>query len=83
MPHAGCSRPVESSVGYAEVTLGLAEVELAAGHSDAAEAAAERALKTNPQDTEAMVKAETSVYLVRDRVGNETSSVQASRTFTS
>ncbi len=27
-PHAGCSGPVQASVGHAEVVLGLAEVEL-------------------------------------------------------
>jgi tetratricopeptide (TPR) repeat protein len=37
------------------VELTLAEAELDAGHVDAAEAAADRALKANPRDTKAMV----------------------------
>lgn len=49
-------RQVESAnPGDDLVEATLAEAELDAGHADAALTAAERALKSNPQDTEAMV----------------------------
>ena len=49
-------RPIASRyAGDVLVETTLAEAELAAGHPDAALAAADRALKTAPQDTEALI----------------------------
>jgi tetratricopeptide (TPR) repeat protein len=55
-PLAAKVRAVEAQYpGDDLVELTLAEAELDAGHVDAAEAAADRALKANPRDTKAMV----------------------------
>jgi tetratricopeptide (TPR) repeat protein len=55
-PLAAKVRAVEAQYpGDELVELTLAEAELDAGHADAAEAAADRALKANPRDTKAMV----------------------------
>ena len=55
-PLAGRVRAVEAKyLGDKLVELTLAEAELDAGHADAAEAAADRALKADPKSTEAMI----------------------------